>query len=204
MARRISSGLGCRFLDKYGTSELGVVAASCGRGPGMHIFEDLFVVETLRDGRPAEAGQVGRVAITDLVNTAMPLIRYDVGDVGTIRTDPCPCGRRTARLEIQGRVHEVLDAPSGPLTASTTADAFFADPAVANFRLEEIAPRTFEAAVVPRASGGAPDLAALQERFAALHGAVRRLRVRTVPFVQPENSGKYRFVHPVRPGGELL
>ena len=137
MAARIGAGLGARFGDKYGTSELGTVAASCGRGPGMHVFEDLFIVEALRRGRPAERGEVGRLVVTDLVNTTMPLLRYDVGDVGKLHTGPCPCGRTTARLEVLGRVQEVLAASAGILPPSEAANAFFADPAVANFRLEE-------------------------------------------------------------------
>ncbi len=203
MAARCEAGFGVPFADLYGTSELGAVAASCGRAPGMHVFEDAFVVEVLRDGKPAAEGEAGRVVVTDLTNRAMPLIRYDVGDAGRLRTGPCACGRRTARLEVLGRVQEVLDTPRGPLTARDVADTFFADAAVANFRLEEPSPGVFEATFVPTPGGGPPDASAWQERFAALHGGVQRLRTRTAAFVRPEASGKYRFVHP-RPGGRPL
>jgi phenylacetate-CoA ligase len=201
MMERIARGLGCRFVQKYGTSELGVVAGGCGRSPGMHVFEDLFHVEVLHGGRPAEPGAVGRLAVTDLINRAMPLVRYDVGDMGRLHPGPCPCGRRTARVEVLGRAQEVLEAPAGMLTASDVADTVFADPAASNFRLEEVAPGSFEAAVVARPSSGAPDLGAWRERFAALHGGVDRLRARVVPFVRPESSGKYCFVFPLSNGG---
>jgi phenylacetate-CoA ligase len=208
MTARMTSGLRCRFVNKYGTSELGTVAASCGRSPrpgtDMHVFEDLFVVEVLRHGQPVPPGEVGRLVVTDLINTAMPLVRYDVGDVGRLHLEPCPCGRTTARLEVLGRVQEVLSAPTGPLTASMVADAFFTDPAVVNFRLEEVAAGSFEAVVVARASGGAPKVAACQDRFAQLHGGVTRFRTRVVPFVHPEASGKYRFVVPRTTKGEPL
>jgi phenylacetate-CoA ligase len=204
MATRIGAGLGCRFVNKYGTSELGAVAASCGKSPGMHLFEDLFLAEVLRRGQPVPPGEVGQLAFTDLINTAMPLIRYEVGDVGRLLTDPCPCGRRTARIEVLGRVQEVLDAPSGLLTASAVADTFFDDPAVGNFRLEEVAAGSFEAAVVARSPGALPDLSRWQDRFAALHGGVRKVRARAVPFVQPESSGKYRFVLPRPTSSEVL
>jgi phenylacetate-CoA ligase len=201
MVARMTNGLGCNFANKYGTSELGTVAASCGRSPGMHVFEDLFVVEVLRRGRPVPPGGVGRLLVTDLINKAMPLIRYDVGDVGRLHTSPCPCGRKTARLEVLGRAQEVLDSPAGLLTASAVADTFFVDPAVANFRLEELAEGVFEAAVVAHGTNGTPDLAAWRERFAVLHGSVHKARARVVPFVRPEASGKYRFTMP-RPAGE--
>jgi phenylacetate-CoA ligase len=204
MAARLRDGFGAPFRDAYGTSELGSAAVSCGHAPGMHVFEDLFIVHVLREGRQAAPGQLGRLVVTDLVNAAMPLIRYEVGDVGRLHTGPCPCGRTTARLEVLGRVQEVLDTPAGPLPASDVADTFFADPAVANFRLDEVAPGSFEAAVVPGPGGAAPDLRAWQERFAALHTGVRKIRARTVPYVQPEPSGKYRFVSPFRREGEAL
>jgi phenylacetate-CoA ligase len=204
MVERIARGLGCRFVQKYGTSELSVVAASCGRSPGMHVLEDLFHVELLRRGRPVAPGELGRVVVTDLINTAMPLIRYDLGDVGRLHVGPCPCGRRTGRLEVLGRSQEVLESPSGVLTASAIADTVFCDRKAGNFRLEEVAPGAFEAAIVAGVSGGTPDLAAWRERFAALHGAVRRLRVRLVPFVEPEASGKYRFILPRATDREVL
>jgi phenylacetate-CoA ligase len=204
MADRLQTGFGAPFRDVYGTSELGSAAAACGHAPGMHLFEDLFIVHVVRKGRPVEPGQLGRLVVTDLVNAAMPLIRYEVGDVGRILPGRCPCGRTTTRLEVLGRVQEVLDTPAGPLPASDVADAFFADPAVANFRLEEVAPASFEAAVVPVAAGAAPDLRACQDRFAALHTGVRKFRARTVPYVQPEPSGKYRFVSPFRQESDTL
>jgi hypothetical protein len=97
----------------------------------------------------------------------------------------------------------LLTTPNGVLTASDVADTVFRDPAASNFRLEEVAPGTFEAAVVARTAGGTPDLEAWRERFASLHGGVRRLRVRLVPFVQPESSGKYRFVFPHAAASEV-
>lgn len=204
MMDRIASGLNCRFVQKYGTSELGVISAACGHSSAMHIFEDLYHVEILRQGKPVEPGEVGRVAVTDLINTAMPLIRYEVGDVGRLHTGPCQCGRQTTRLEILGRVQELLETPTGVLTASDVADSIFSDPEASNFRLDEVAPRSFEVKIVARAGGGTPNLAAWQERFAHLHGGVNRIRARIVPFVQPETSGKYRFVLPHTTGDELL
>jgi len=204
MMNRIAAGLRCRFVQKYGTSELGTIGGSCGRLPGMHLFEDLFVVEVLRHGRPVAPGEIGRLAITDLINTAMPLIRYDVGDVGRLHIGRCPCGRKTPRLEVMGRAQEVLDAPARLLTASCVADTVFCDSQAANFRLEEVGAGSFDAAFVGRASGNGPNLNEWRDRFAALHGGVHRVRARLAPFIQPESSGKYRFVFPTANGRETL
>ena len=198
MISRISTGFGTRFANIYGTNELGTMAAACGHSSGMHVFEDLFLFEVFQRGQLAQNGQIGRLVITDLTNTAMPLIRYDVGDVGRLHVGPCPCGRNTARVEILGRVEEMLASPAGPLPACSVADTFFADPGLANFRLEETAPGSFEAALVASHVSVKPDVESWKERFVALHPGVHRLRGRIVPFVRPERSGKYRFIHPLR------
>ena len=50
---------------------------------------------------PVQPGEMGRVVVTDLFNRAMPLIRYDIGDLavssdeaGRIRTLSCISGRK--------------------------------------------------------------------------------------------------------------
>jgi hypothetical protein len=202
MSDRIAAGFGVPFRNLYGTNELGVIAASCGHG--LHVLEDMFVVEVLSDGLPVADGECGELVITDLMNTAMPLIRYRVGDVGRVLAGPCPCGRQTQRIAVLGRVQEQLETPHGLLSAADVVDAFFEDPGVSNLRVDEFAPGRFDVSVVPNADGPPPDLAACQERFATLHGAVRQMTCRTAAYLQPESSGKYKLVFPARRTAELV
>jgi phenylacetate-CoA ligase len=55
----------------------------------LHVDEDFAAVEFL----PAGAGSVYRVIGTNLSNPAMPLIRYDTGDLVRLTDENCPCGR---------------------------------------------------------------------------------------------------------------
>jgi hypothetical protein len=75
-----------------------------------HVNSDAVFVEVLdfRSGEPVEPGSAGRVVVTDLLNTAMPIIRYDIGDAGVPGgRSGCPCGRVTPRLQLVGR-HQLL------------------------------------------------------------------------------------------------
>ena len=50
----------------------------------------------------------------EAINRAMPFIRYDMGDVGIWRTDPCVCGRSTRTLEsVEGRAEDYVVTPEG-------------------------------------------------------------------------------------------
>ncbi|MFP6678041.1 MAG: hypothetical protein VB878_23340 [Pirellulaceae bacterium] len=52
-----------------------------------------MLVEVIDDeGRPCEAGEIGRVVLTVLHNFSMPLIRYENQDYTEVGA-PCACGR---------------------------------------------------------------------------------------------------------------
>lgn len=198
MIERIESGFHASFRNVYGTSELGLMAASCGQSAGMHLFEDLFHVQIDESAFSTTEG-IGNIIVTDLINTAMPMICYQVGDVGRLHGKPCPCGRKTARLEVAGRLQETLLTDRMGIPASHIADTFFADPGIANGRLDEVAAGCFEASIVQVPEGAAPDLPAWEERFRRLVASpIKRLRSKVVPFLRPETSGKYIMVWPCR------
>ncbi len=192
MIARIEAGFDAVFRNAYGTSELGAMSVSCGHSPGMHIFEDLFLFE-INGSTEAK----GPVVVTDLINDAMPILRYQVGDVGRLLHEPCSCGRKTGRVEIMGRVQELLQLERRTLTPGEIADSFYVDQGIANARLDEVAPGCFEASIVATPGAQEPDVLAWQERFRALGGrSIKRLKCRVVTSLRPETSGKYLLVWP--------
>lgn len=193
MQGRIEQGLGAPFRNVYGSGEFGAMAASCGQGSALHVFDDIVHVDVVRDGRPMPEGELGRILVTDLVNRAMPLFRYDIGDVGRWVDTPCPCGRPGRRLDVVGRSADVVVRSDGRLVpASDVLDAFLTHADVVNGRLDETSPGRWVATIATRGSG--PAAPALPHLDALLGGALAR--VRTAAFVRPESSGKYRVAVP--------
>src|SRR5207245_1152565 len=63
-------------------------------------------------------GEMGSVLVTDLLNGAMPLIRYRIGDVACWAPGDCPCGRGLPRLgRVAGRVTDFLVGADGRLVS---------------------------------------------------------------------------------------
>jgi phenylacetate-CoA ligase len=109
----IGDAFGCDCFDDYSTFEFHHVAYEC-RAHTYHIAADNVVVEIVRDGRPVEAGEEGEILLTGLTNRAMPLLRYQIGDVGTAGTQACSCGRGFPGMRLlQGRVDDFIVLPSG-------------------------------------------------------------------------------------------
>ena len=73
------------IYERYATKECGVIAGKTDGHDSMRIFTPGVFVEVLdANNKPCKDGEIGRLVVTDLFNEAMPLVRYDVGDLGAV------------------------------------------------------------------------------------------------------------------------
>jgi phenylacetate-CoA ligase len=114
MRRRLDSELGIRAVSFYGLSEMcgpGVAAECLDARDGLHVQEDHFLVEVIdpASDEPVPEDADGELVFTTLAKEAQPLIRYRSGDIGSITTGPCSCGRTMARITgLRGRLDDML------------------------------------------------------------------------------------------------
>ena len=94
----------------YASTEMATSFCDCTSGMGGHLLPDLMVVEILDDeGRPVRAGEPGEVVATPLQVNGMPLVRFRTGDIATLHTAQCSCGRTSPRLgPVVGRKSQML------------------------------------------------------------------------------------------------
>ena len=92
----------------YAIGDLGLVGYECQKASGMHIADDLILqIVDPQSGTELAVGEPGEVVVT-VFDHLYPLIRFGTGDLSAVTTEPCPCGRTSARLtRIMGRVDEV-------------------------------------------------------------------------------------------------
>lgn len=105
---------GAEVADIYSTREIGYLALQCPEHAHYHVqSESVFLEVVDAAGRPCGPGEVGRVLVTPLHNLAMPMIRFDLGDMAE-PGPPCGCGRGLPVLRrVHGRVQNMLLLPSG-------------------------------------------------------------------------------------------
>lgn len=85
---------GVEIFNRYSSHEFEGIACECSAHAGMHISADSYFVEFIKeDNTAASPGEIARIIITDLDNRAMPLIRYEIRDMGWYLDKTCPCGR---------------------------------------------------------------------------------------------------------------
>jgi putative adenylate-forming enzyme len=112
MEEKIREAWGVSPFNTYGMTEAGLIlGADCPAHRGIHLYEDLFIVEVMdRYDRAVQDGSHGhKLLITNLFNFTQPLIRYEISDMVTMSTDACPCGRPFRMVAwIEGRSDDVI------------------------------------------------------------------------------------------------
>lgn len=112
----VENAFGCKVFDKYGSREFSGIAYECEAHQGHHVIAESYIVEIIKDGRPAKPGEMGEVVVTDLNNYCMPLIRYRLGDLAVAMDSEaaCACGRGLPMIgKIEGRVQALIVGKSG-------------------------------------------------------------------------------------------
>ena len=109
---------GAEIKDRYTCEEIGPIAFQCPHDlrlePDYHVCVSNNVVEVVDDeGRACAEGQPGRVLVTGLHHWASPAIRYDLGDIASMKQQ-CSCGARIPTLfNLLGRKRFLIRLPSG-------------------------------------------------------------------------------------------
>ncbi|HIC80547.1 MAG TPA: phenylacetate--CoA ligase family protein [Kiloniellaceae bacterium] len=129
MQRRIERSFNAFVHENYGFNEVGIVATRCREGGRYHVNSEHCLVEIVDgDGQPCRAGERGHLVATALNNPAMPLIRYDSGDIAEAVEGPCPCGRSLPAFgALHGRYRRNVHLPAGTLEHWTTLRLALAD-----------------------------------------------------------------------------
>ncbi len=114
--------LRAKVFDRYGCEEVSLIASECDTHDGMHMNIEHLYIEFIKENfKRAKPGEHGKIVITDLMNEAMPLIRYRVEDVGIPSSKQCSCGRALPLMEdVAGRTADFLRRRDGTLIAGVS------------------------------------------------------------------------------------
>lgn len=108
----------------YSSTEMSTTFPECQYSCGGHHHPELIIVEIIgEDDKPIPEGEVGEVVITTLGVEGMPLLRFRTGDMASIHTEPCRCGRRSFRISpIVGRKNHMIKYKGTTLYPPAIAD----------------------------------------------------------------------------------
>jgi phenylacetate-CoA ligase len=193
----IESVFRTRVTNRYGCEEVGLIASECERHNGMHVNSELVYVEILdKHGQHCRSNQPGRIVVTDLSNQAMPLFRYEVGDMGAWSSHCCSCGRTLPLLaKVEGRTADYVVTSSGDYISGISLTENFAVkvPGVAQMQIVQEDFERFTFNIVKGADFGPHSLTEIESLVRQRFGEGTNYKCVYVDHIPPERSGKYRF-----------
>lgn len=190
--RQIRSQFNARVIGIYGSTEFKEIAHECSRGKYHLNFESAYV-EVVSD-----ADEPPRLLLTSLVNRAMPLIRFDIGDYATLERGDCGCGRQSPYLaNIVGREAEFLHLPDGRrLSPYRLTTAIETTPGLIQYQFVQHRDLALELRVVFARSRDRLDasLETLRERLQAVLGSHVDVPISPVDSIERTARGKHQVV----------
>jgi phenylacetate-CoA ligase len=161
-------------------------------------MEHILVEIVDQDGNAVKDGTTGDVLVTQLENYAMPVIRYQIGDLSSLITDPCECGRNLQRLgPITGRTTDLVRLPDGSFLTGLAFPHIFKDFSIDFYQVHQRSDRSVDVQLVLSKS---LDPAGREDLLGRLELALQRklvgveLRIHPVERIAKTSSGKLRTV----------
>ncbi|MGA2604901.1 MAG: hypothetical protein ABSG14_11800 [Verrucomicrobiia bacterium] len=187
--------LQCPVHDWWGSNERVVTACQCERRGPFHVNGEGGILELVPLANGADdAGQ--RMIGTGLINHAMPLIRYDLGDLALPAKQPCGCGRGLPCIAgILGRVNDTIVTGEQKYIPSVRFYTLFETyDKVRQFQVVQTEPNAVVVRIVPARTFNGVETDELRGKLARFLGAAVKIDFELVDHIQPEPSGKIRNV----------
>jgi len=184
----------CPIVDEYGSSETGIIAFQCKKG-NMHLMSDHMCIEFLDENdKQVQPGELGRIVITDLVSYAMPLIRYEIGDMGKPSEKKCSCGVNLPIMEIvEGRKEDFIRTKEGQLVHAAYLCYTLKDDAVHEFKMYQNDINTLSVQIVKSPTFSTNTESILERKLRTALGNDIQITFEYLNRIPREKSGKLRY-----------
>jgi phenylacetate-CoA ligase len=166
----------------------------------MHINAENLVVEILDGERPCGPDEIGEVVVTEINNVGMPLIRYRLGDFGSLSATACECGRGLPVIgNIAGRAYDLVYNREGKMFHGEFFMYIFEDVkrkhlGVQGFQVVQEDYENFTIRIKARKGYGRDTEKLIRDRICAGYGSYAKVNFRLVDEIPREKSGKMRLI----------
>ncbi len=192
----IQEVFGAPVANEFGSRDIGFTAHETPQGQMLLMSESILLEVLDVDGNPVRPGEPGEAVMTGLCSEAQPFIRYRTGDMVRISDERCRSGRGLHVIEeVLGRQTDFLVRADGAIMHALAVIYVLRDcEGVARFKVIQHTVDRVEVVVLPDArwTSGAREqiVRGLRDRL----GHEVRIEVRLVESIDPEASGKHRYV----------
>ena len=192
VGKALSEKFACPLYRRYSDMEAGILSQDMGGNIPYEWNWASFYLEVLKlDSDESVAdGELGRIVITDLFNKAMPLIRYDTGDLGVLDLS---AGKPRLSDVYCRRVDSIFDTNGGRVSPHAITNSFWGIEGLLQWQFVQIGPKSYEF-VANASAGSAVNEDDIKARIRASVGKDAEVTIRLVDEIPILHSGKRRYI----------
>ena len=195
--RRLKEIFNCNVVSRYANEENGILGQDCienNHEIHLNIADYYFEFLKLDEDIPAKEGELSRIVITDLWNYALPLIRYDTGDLAIIGKADCKDKQGVVIKEIYGRkVDLIYNTQGNPVSPHLITNNMWGIEGVKQFKFIQENQSVFKILLnlENKANFNERDLI---DRFKKLLGRDAEIKIEFTNEIPVLNSGKRKYI----------
>ncbi|AIF45572.1 phenylacetate--CoA ligase family protein [Virgibacillus sp. SK37] len=185
----------CKCISRYSNQENGVLGQDDVENNVFLINEAHYLIEIFKIDEDvlAAEGEVGRIVITDLYNYAMPMIRYDTGDIGAITYVDVKGIKKKCINNFGGRKIDMVYKVDGSiLSPHKISVTFWSFTGINQFQFIQLGPRDYK--VVLNVASSFNSESQIVERLYKLLGETAEIRFSYVEDIPALSSGKRKYI----------
>ena len=200
----ITEVLGKRPVMRYSNLENGILAQEDSSGEIWVNFPSYYIeILKMSSDERANPGEPGRIVVTDLFNKAMPLIRYDTGDIGIAShwNESAGCMRLSS---IEGRIlDQIVDTQGDPVSSYLVYRNMWQYPQIKQYQLIQFGPGEYVFKINVADKFHEEDK--IRSQFLEYLGKDACIKIEYVDEIPVLSSGKRRMiVNKMRSNGGIL
>ncbi|WP_152657622.1 phenylacetate--CoA ligase family protein [Oceanobacillus sp. CFH 90083] len=186
----------CDAYSRYANMENGILGQDNPNHPNTFIMNEAsYYFEILKMGsdEPVEQGELGRIVVTDLFNYAMPMIRYDTGDVGTFTMVKVNGKEKKGITDFGGRqIDMIFDSNGQYISPHKISVTFWEFEEVKEFQFIQVSKKDYQ--VLLNIEGEFTKQNLLKDKLLEVLGVNANIMFKKVKAIPTLNSGKRKYI----------
>jgi phenylacetate-CoA ligase len=189
------------LFNRYGSQEVGDIACNCAQSEGLHLIPNIHYLEIVDDeGKEVKPGEIGNIIITLLTNYTMPLIRYQIGDLGILSKKNSHCGHGWPLLEkVVGRINSSFKNRFGDyITIGVIFPLFYFQGNIQQFQIIQ---ETVDSILInlvlidkTKLKDMENDFQEINQKICKIMGHKTTIQYNILDEIEPSPSGKYLYI----------